>query len=74
MLAAIVVISIFSGAAGVVVAQMLDLPIWASIVAYPLAGSVGMMVASLLALCSQSGARRALERVPAPALRPTQMP
>ena len=74
MLAAILVISIFSGAAGVAVMQMLDLPFWASLVAYPVAGSVGLMAAAALATIAQSSPRHALERVSSATLRPTRQP
>lgn len=48
MLAAVVIISIFCGAAGIGVAQLLDLPLWASLLAYPVAGAIGLVATAAL--------------------------
>lgn len=48
MLAVVVIISIFCGAAGIGAAQFLDLPFWASLLAYPVVGAFGLVVTAAL--------------------------
>ncbi|MBA3908692.1 MAG: hypothetical protein C0524_02165 [Rhodobacter sp.] len=48
MLGVTVIISIFCGAAGVGAAQLLDLPFWASVVAYPVTGAIGLLAAAVV--------------------------
>jgi hypothetical protein len=60
MLAVVVILSILCGAAAVGVAQTLDLPFWASLLAYSVGGSIGLLAtAGILS----SGALRALKPV-----------
>ncbi len=69
MLAAIVVISILSGFVGVGATQMLDLPLWAALLAYPAGGCIGLIAtAALLTRSTQSVSRVATESAPAVAL------
>jgi hypothetical protein len=60
MLAVVVILSILCGAAAVGVAQTLELPFWASLLAYSVGGSIGLL-ASAAALSSD--ALRTLKRV-----------
>ncbi len=48
MLAVLVVISILSGAVAVGMAQMLEVPLWTSVLAYPLGGVFGLLIAASL--------------------------
>lgn len=66
MLAAIVVLSILSGFVGVGATQMLDMPLWVGVLAYPVAGCVGLIAtAAMLARSTQTVSRAAMEPVPA---------
>lgn len=73
MLAVLLIISIFFGAAAVGVVQTLDLPFWAALLAYPVGGSLGLVAAAAI-LSSESlrTFRRTRNETPAPVLAPTQ--
>jgi hypothetical protein len=49
MLAAIVLLSIFSGLAAVGASLLFDVPLWTTLLAYPIGGSIGLFVAAAIA-------------------------
>jgi hypothetical protein len=63
MLAAVLILSIFSGLAAVGVAVMLDLSPWMTLCAYPLGGGIGVFIAA--AIASAAAKQSAAVLVPA---------
>lgn len=49
MLAAVAILSIFSGLAAVGVAVLFDLSLWLSLLAYPAGGCIGLFIAAAVA-------------------------
>ena len=75
MLAVVVILSILCGAATVGAVQILDLPFWASLLAYPLGGSIGLLAAAgILSSEALRAVKRTQNDIPVPVLQSTQQP
>jgi hypothetical protein len=70
MLAAVVILSIFSGLAAVGASLMFDLSLWTTLLAYPIGGSIGLLVAAAIASVAPDRAVRAPATVAQLARRP----